>query len=737
MDNKFTRRDFIKIAGTGAAGVVAGGGLVHAAQEVAKTGKPTQGVVKTPTYCEMCTFKCAGWAYVKDGEPWKITGNELDQHSYGRLCTKGTSGFGSYSDPDRLKKPLIRTDVRGKQVFREASWDEALEFIANRMKHIKEKHGPESMAMFSHGSGSKWFSYLLHAYGSTSVAAPSYGNCRGPREEGYLLTYGEAVDSPERTDMKNSKCIVLIGSHIGENSHSQQVNEFTTAVGNGASIICVDPRYSTAASKAKYWLPIIPGTDMALMLAWMNVLIEEKIYNAEYVNNYTTGFDELKKHVKNFTPEWAYARTGIEPKMIRETAREMARYAPATLVHPGRYTVWTGDDTQRCRANAILNALLGGWGQKGGLFFSESASVPKYPHPPFPKPSKGYQDAIKGRFPLANLSLTSGVCEATIPDAKIGKNTFYKGWIVYGTNLIKSIPERNKTIKALMGLELLVAIDILPTEITGYADVVLPDTTYLERYDDIRITSNRIPQIALRMPAMKPLYDSKPSWWMAKELSKKLGLEDFFAWETVEDYLDYRLKKVGTSLKEMQKVGVKNFPRKYPLYLTGYPEYKFPTDSGKIELYSKTLFDYGFQPLPEFTQHETPDDGYYRLLIGRSPIHSFTRTINNPILHQIKGENEVWINKRVAQQWGIVNGQYIRLKNQDGAICNKIQARVTERIRPDCVFMVHGFGQTQKQLRRSYKSGAADEDLMTRVKIDPIMGGQALNSNFVTFELQV
>ncbi|MCP4413415.1 MAG: molybdopterin-dependent oxidoreductase, partial [Gammaproteobacteria bacterium] len=171
-----------------------------------------------------------------------------------------------------------------------------------------------------------------------------------------MLTYGETVGSPERTDMQNSKCIVLIGSHIGENMHNGQVQEFTEAVASGASVITVDPRFSTAASKSKYWLPIKPATDLALMLAWINVIIEEELYDKKYVEQYTYGFEQLKKTVKKNTPEWAYPITTIKPHIIHETAREMAKNAPATLIHPGRHVTWYGDDTQRVRAGAILNA---------------------------------------------------------------------------------------------------------------------------------------------------------------------------------------------------------------------------------------------------------------------------------------------------------------------------------------------------------------------------------------------
>ncbi|RJP58789.1 MAG: nitrate reductase [Deltaproteobacteria bacterium] len=734
MKRDFTRREFIKISGMGLGGLAASGSLLKFASDVLGSGNASpHKVLRTPTYCEMCTFKCAGWAYRLDGKPWKIIGNENDQHCYGHLCTKGSAGFGAYDDPDRLKTPLIRMQERGKQVFKEVSWDEAFNYIASKLKKIAKEHGPECVALLTHGTGGSFFKTFLQGYGSDNIAAPSYANCRGPREEAYLLTFGDAISTPERTDMRNSKCIVLIGSHIGENTHSSQVYEFGQAVQRGATIITVDPRFSVAASKSKYWLPIKPGTDVALLLAWINVIVEEELYDKEYIKRYAIGFDELRKAVKDDTPEWAYSITTIKPEIIRETAREMARYLPATLIHPGRHVVWYGDDTQRVRAGAVLNALLGSWGRKGGFFMPVEPDIPEYPRPQFPKPKRSWRDAFPGKYELANLALSSGICEATIPS--VSRDCNFKGWIVYGTNLLHALPDRKKTIEAIQNLELLVVVDILPSEISGWADVVLPECTYLERYDDLRTEWGRESQIALRMPAFKPKYNTKPAWWIAKQLANKMGLGQYFSWKNIEEYLDYRLKKAGSSLREMQEIGVKVLKRETPLYLAKGEEVKFDTPSGKIELYSQTLKDYGFDPVPRYAPHEEPPKGYYRLLYGRSPSHSFGRTTNNPLLTQMDPENEIWINTDVSKEWGLKDGQYLRLENQDGVVSNRVKVKVTERIRTDCVYMVHGFGHDQKKMKRSYMKGASDTGLITRTKVDPIMGGVGMRANFVTFSV--
>jgi len=693
---------------------------------------------RTPTYCEVCFWKCAGWIHKDDrGEVWKITGNQGDLHSNGRFCPRGTGGVGMYTDEDRLRTPLIRTEERGKQVFREATWEEALNYIADKLKKISADEGPECTALFSHGSGGKYFGTLLKAMGSPHIAAPSYAQCRGPREVAFQNTFGEGVESPERTDIRDTRCLVLIGSHIGENMHNGQVQEMSDAIDKGAVIITVDPRFSTAAGKSKYWLPIKPATDLALLLAWIHVIIEEGLYDRDYVEKYTYGLEQLKAHVSGMTPEWAYGITTIKPDIIRQTAHEMGHASPAVIVHPGRHVTWYGDDTQRLRAVAILNALLGSWGRRGGFYRPESMTVPEPPHPEYPVPKRTWRTEFPDLYPLADTVLANGVCDATIPDPSRGCN--FKAWIVNGTNLIETLPNQENTIKAIQSLQLLVVIDTMPMEITGYADVVLPECTYIERYDEIRVSAHRKPQIALRMPAVKPKFDTKPAYWMARQLAKKMGLESFFPFEKIEDLLDWQLQQLGTSLAEMQRIGVKTFDRTADdLYFAPGEEVEFYTNTGKIELYATALEQAGFDPLPKYTPHEEPPAGYYRLNYGRAPMHTFSRTANNANLTDLMDENTVWVNPKVAAEWGLQNGQYVHLKNQDDKRSEfPIRVRITERIRWDSVYMVHGFGHDQKKMKRCYGKGASDTNLITKVLVDPLMGGTGMRGNFVTFVTEI
>jgi thiosulfate reductase/polysulfide reductase chain A len=625
----------------------------------------------------------------------------------------------------------VRLQKRGEQVFEEISWDDALDEIAERMLMIKQQYGPEAMALYSHGYGGSWFKHLLKAYGSPNAAAPSYAQCRGPREVGFQLTYGTGVGSPESTDMENSRVITLIGSHIGENMHNTQVQDMAHALGSGAELIVVDPRFSVAAGKARYWLPIKPGTDTALLLAWMHVIINEGLYDRDYIEKYATGFDELKAHVADKSPEWAYTHTTIRPDVIRETARFMAGARPASLVHPGRHVTWYGDDTQRSRAIAILNALLGAWGRKGGFVFPEKISLPKYPYTTYQSQPKVAADMPKDTvYPLADNTLASGLCDASIP----GMAEYdIKGWLVYGTNLIQALPAPEKTMRAIQSLDLIVAIDVLPMEITGWADIVLPESTYLERCDEVHTPPYKTPFLAVRQPAVEPMYDSKPGWWIAKELAHRVGLDDYFPWKDSVEYAKYRVKKGGFDCDELMKKGVIS-KKAEALYIEDGIEPSFDTPSGKIELYSLQLADEGFDPIPEYTPPEEPPPGHFRLLFGRAPVHTFGRTTNNRFLSEVYSENEVWVNARTANEMGLSDGELVTLINQDDVQSQPVRIKVTQRIRHDCVYMVHGYGHTSKGLNFARGRGADDAKLITRYKTDPIMGGTGMNVNFVRIE---
>jgi thiosulfate reductase/polysulfide reductase chain A len=437
--------------------------------------------------------------------------------------------------------------------------------------------------------------------------------------------------------------------------------------------------------------------------------------------------------VADKTPEWAYGITGVSPELIRASARCIAAARPASLIHPGRHTTWYGDDTQRERAMAILVALLGSWGRRGGYLRQTKLPVPPYPVELPHTGGKEQADKPKaGGYPLADEVLASGLCDATRPGHALYD---LKAWLVYGCNLLQAMPDRKQLVETLQNLEFLAVVDVLPSEIAGWADVILPECTYLERDDDVWNGAYKQPFVAIRQPAVEPLHDSKPGWWIAKELAGRVGLGAAFPWRDARSYVQARVAATGRSFDELARTGV----------LLGAPiptceeegaAVGAETENGKIQLHSKQLAALGFEPLPVYhPQEEQP--GMFRLLSGRSPLHTFGRTVNNRLLADPYPENEVWVNADAAASLPgfevepLKNGERVVLVNQDGVRSTPVRVKLTQRIRGDCVFLVHGWGQTARRLRYAFGRGASDSQLASRYKVDPIMGGTGTNVNFV------
>ncbi len=726
-----TRRDFLKIAAVTGGAVAVGTPAVKSVLALGKKPAPLPQYI--PTTCEMCFWRCGVIAKVIDGKVVKLEGNPIHPNSRGKLCARGHGGIGLLYDPDRLKTPLINTGSRGEAKFKKASWDEALGYVAEKMVKIKEKYGAESMALLTHGTISTYFMHLLQAYGSPNFAMPSFALCRGARGVAFELTFGEDVGNPERLDLQNSKAVVLIGSHLGENAHNSQCQEFAEAVGKGATLIVLDPRFSTAAGKAKYWLPIRPATDLAILLAWINLIISEGLYDKEYVAKYTSGFSELMQAVKDYTPEWAERETDIPASLIVETGRVLGKNKPHVLIHPGRHTAWYSDNVQRQRAVAILTALLGAYGRPGGIYLN-----PKKKLEPVFLSDEDYPDhkpeLNKGNYPFAgDEGITHAIVKSTITEQPYP----IKGWFITGCNIMKAMPNQKETLQAIQKLDLLVAVDMMPYDGVMLADVVLPESTYLERHDDFFVVKERALGISIRQPVVQPMYDTKPGWWIAKELGKKLGLEKYFPWNTFEEFLKKKAEIWGINYSELSKNGYINFPESEKPYILPGEDFKFKTPSGKIELVSKELKEHGFDPVPKYTKHEQPPEGWFRLIYGRAQVHTFSRTTNNPSLWELMEENVAWINARVAKRIGIKNGDYVVLINQDGIKSNKVRAKVTERIRSDCIYIVHGFGSTSKLLKKAYLRGADDQQLISKYAIDPISGSVGMRVNFVKVSKEV
>jgi thiosulfate reductase/polysulfide reductase chain A len=730
LANKISRRSFLKIGGTVGTGVAVGLST-SSSKTKAAIRKDPQKVERIPSVCEQCFWRCGIIANVADGKLIDIEGNPLNPNNRGKICARGNAGVALLYEKDRLKNPMIRVGERGSGKWKDVSWNDALDYTAEKLLAVTKKYGVEANALFSHASSGVYFDDLYSYWGSPNKAAPSFAQCRGSRDVGYELTFGEPVGSPEKVDLANAKVIVLIGSHLGENVHTGQMIDFTDGIANGAQVITVDPRYSTAASKSKWWLPIKPSTDTALVLAWINEIIKQKGYDEKFVRNNTTGFSELTDHVKDFTPEWAEKITEIPANIIRETAKAMIEAKPAVVVHPGRHVAWYGNDVQRERSMAILAAILGSWGQKGGYFLNSAfpASYNALNIPDAPTPKRERVDGAGYRFPFASLQegLTQELVKATLTQ----KPYPIKSWLTVAQNVIDAIPNKSDTKKAIDNLDFFAVVEVRPTEPTWYADIVLPEDIYLERFDSLfTVTGWHNKQyVALRQPVVKRVHNTRPGWWIAKELGKRLGLGKYFPYEEYEDVLRYQLRDSGISYTKLKRDGVITFPAKP--YLNPGETYSFKTSDKKVHLYSKELKDLGFDPLPKYEPVNDPPKGYFRLVYGRMPVHTQGDTESNPWLNTIISEPHLWINETISRSMGLKNEDEVIIENQDGIKSGKIKILTTPGMRPDAVFLPHGFGLNDRGLLDYTDRKLSDNSLISKYNIDPISGGTGLRVNFV------
>ncbi len=313
-----------------------------------------------------------------------------------------------------------------------------------------------------------------------------------------------------------------------------------------------------------------------------------------------------------------------------------------------------------------------------------------------------------------------------------------KGLIAYGTNLFHTLPNVPRTKKALQKLDFVMVVDTLPQDHVAWADVVLPEATYLERYDEFAVIGHKTPFISLREPAVEPYAQTKPAWWMVRQLGLRLGLENFFLWKDAEEYLNRRLSSLNMNLEKMHAQGGVIVQKGKP-WLGDFEQNNtspFATESGKVELYAASLEKSNLKPMPDYEPTVEPPAGYFRLLYGRNPLHTFARTQNTPVLNELYPENDLWINEGVAAKLGLKTGDRVMLENQDGARSGPIQVNATQRIRPDAVYMVHGFGHDAPGMTRAHKRGASDTALQTHYVLDPISGGAGLRVNFVRLVME-
>lgn len=719
------RGDFLKLSAAAAAGlgVAKLKPLAHLAQSV--LAAQDQWI---PTSCNMCGGTTGILAHVVNGRVIKIEPNSDNpvgianissdyaslKSTGARMCPKGNAGIMALYDPDRIKKPLKRIGARGGGQWQEISYEQAVLEIADKLYQIKAAYGPEKLVWFSEdASFTAIQENFCYAYGTPNFLYHS-NLCDVARKVGFKTTLGHDRPLP---DLRNTKYMLIFGwNPLGAMKWVHLPRILLDGLARGAKLVLVDPRCSETASKALAyngeWLPIVPGTDGAFALALGNVIVTENLYDANFVAQWTTGFDQYAAFVADKTPEWAAPITGISADKIRAVARELAAAKPAVV------DAWSGpghhyNGSEASRAIAMLSGLIGQIDAPGTLI------VPERKGPKFtvrPKPAAQRIDGAGTKYPFAH---SSGVyVEAR--DAMISGQPYQpKAAFFVFQNFVFSVPNSDKNLQALNNMELVVSVDTMMSETAMMADYVIPGSVYLERYE-LCTQWVTFPVISLRQPVVPPVFGQKVEYEFVRDLAIQMGYTDYPFNVPYETYLDDALfAGVGVHLDELKALPGATWIGGETHY-NKYQTSGFGTPSGKFEFSSQQMVDKGLNALPAYvpTQDVATDAYPFFMVNWKEALHTHSRTMNNRWLMEFHGENELWINFDKAQELGIIDGDIVFVENQFAKA--QVRARVTRRIHPNVVGVVHGFGHWG--LGPVAKGKGMNDSQFVPGKADPISG---------------
>ena len=578
------------------------------------------------SFCYTCPWNCPTEVFVRDNKIVYHKGNPESPNDIGSRCSKGMASSYLTLDPDRLKYPLKRTGPKGSGEFERISWDEAFTIIADKLAEIKENHGPEAVVWTCHHDPNTVFArHLLgDLYGTPNCYTHTSG-CEQDRRLACLTVFGHVFPMH---DFAHSKYVILWGMNmLGANQGLFESRALLDAKKRGCKLVVIDPVFTETAQKADEWIPIQPGGDSAMALAMCKVIIDENLYDADFVTKYCNGFDGFRDHLeqKGYTPEWAADICGIDAQTITRLAREFATTKPALSAQfkgAGYYT--NGADAGR--AIFILDALTGQVDGPGNIHLKDWAALGApvvIPADAKTAPQKEPLHVAMG-YPLA-----PDLPNSRLPEAVLDGDPYpVKAIFVQSTNPVMSDPDKNKMIEMLRGLEFGVAIELYMSETALECDLVLPETSFFE-HAEIRQGLWLGPQVILCQPAVEPLGEAKPLYDIVKGIAEKMGWGEHFPYDTWEDWGEVCMADMPMSLDELKKTGFWVGEIRYGRVAEG-----LPTPSGKIEIHSQAFKDAGFDPYPVYVERSVPPDNDYPLQVTHSKlsVHCNVLTQNNPYL---------------------------------------------------------------------------------------------------------
>ncbi len=648
------------------------------------------------TICNMCQMGCGIDVHVEDGRIAKVS--PMEGHVFKGLCPKaGTKAISEmvYSE-QRLKTPLKK--VNGQ--FKEISWDEAFNFISEKLDKVKKQYGAKALA---YNTGNAFISThtekaakrLCGLYGTPNFTSGA-SFCFYARVFAHSLTfdYRGVFATPS---WRKSQCAIIWGGNPTESTPGI-IPAINNVQKKGGKLIVIDPKIIPLAKQADIHAQVRPGSDCALALGLLHVMIEEELYDKDFVKDWTIGFDKLAAHVKNYCPEKVASITWVSAEKIRAIARIYARSKPATILQGVALDHFT-NGVQASRAVAILMAVTGNVDLPGGNTWARGGVrfTLKLPEGSSKEEGIGIEYPIFNRFTHER----SAMC---IPDAILNGRPYpIKALIIQGSNPMLIWPNTNRAENALRSLELLVVIDLFMTDTARLADVVLPCTSFLEEKSFKNYKSFGLPLVTIGEQAIKPIGNSMEDWKIVAELGKRLGFEKYFPWKNADELFLELLKFSGITIDQLkEKPGGVFYAKPEP---QKYLKEGFGTPSGKIELFSETMDKYGYAPLPTFEdsledlmkKNNLTQDCPFILITGsKTKYFTHSRFRNIPSLRRHCPKVMAEINTKAGEGLGIKQGDTICLRTPKGSI--KVNALLTDDIHPEVISLPHGWREANANL---------------------------------------
>jgi thiosulfate reductase/polysulfide reductase chain A len=671
--SEISRRDFIKW-GIGGMAVLTGGLPAEAAAaEKGKSISRTTGRMRKsiPSACMMCPASCGILGYLEYGKVVNLGGNPLDPNSRGRLCAKGIAGLNHLYNPDRIPTPLRRAGKRGEGRWKQIPWEEAFDEISLRLKALQAEKQHHDFVLRN-----TWdlpSNDLAWRFASALNCSTTFHQAVLESPNGAFATHEVAGRVMGVGDVARSRYILNFGANPYE-SHFLYVpfvqRLVDARINLGAKLVTFDVRISQTAGKSDEWFPIVPGTDGAVALAMAYVIASEGLWNREFIEQQTnTPPAKLLRHLGAYTPKKAEAVSGVRASDIRRIALEFASAKPSVALGGGGALEHV-NGTSNQKALLLLNAVVGSLGTKGGVLFPQGFLF----DPPDPKPPRSQ------RISPGSQNLFVRVSRGTQPLGVLMTHMDNPVYTGPNSKLISHVLQDEGKVP------FHVSIDPFLNESNLYADLILPEATYLERWDLLSPPPMEgIPYIALRQPLAKPMGQSLPFSQILIELALRVGngMERYFRFGRMEHYIEAMIRKIpklvdAGGIDFLMDQGIWVDPQMKP------ERKKLGTGSGKFEF---EPFLPSYSPIPH---HQQLRDGEFHLTTFQWNVHSHAQTANCKWLAEIVYRNPLWINEETAKKMSLNNGDRVRVTSSLGSIVTPVV--VTQGIHPRVVALSDSLG---------------------------------------------